>query len=119
MTNVFYSKKEKLDRLKIAHDLISDPDKWIQGQYGRTADGEVRFGDAPKVCAWCSIGAIQYAAGDHEYGEALLKDCWDGAAQRAGMTISGLGLLDLNDSLDHEGIMKVWNKVIKQLESEQ
>lgn len=40
------------------HKLLSSPDRWTQGVYARTAEGEeCRINDEKAVC-WCIYGAI-------------------------------------------------------------
>lgn len=51
--------------LKVRDEVLTSPDRWTQGAYGRDPAGRaVSHGSRPSCCRWCLVGAIQMADGD-------------------------------------------------------
>jgi hypothetical protein len=59
-----------LEVLRGARELISDPERWTQGEYARNAEHEAVNFLSPEACRWCLVGALAKASGrdpdDHE-----------------------------------------------------
>jgi hypothetical protein len=91
-----------LEALTQAKELIADQTHWGRGAYSLTGpDGVTRF---------CAVGALQHVCGAHHIGvygrsHTLLWNCAD--------ELYKLTPVGVNDSLQHEDVMKIYDCAIK------
>lgn len=101
----------KLELLKAARNLISEPEHWTQGVEARDKDGKVIISTSPEAVKWCAYGAIWKFHEENEgvqiQAEELLRSCIpDGCPS----------LLKLNDCHTHEEVLAVYDRAIVKAE---
>lgn len=97
------------EQLKAAKALISDPSKWIKGEYAEDSEGNSVEPEAWYACKFCSLGAIRHA---NNY-ETDYTDPVHFLEQALKIDVPAW-----NDRATHEEIMVGFDKAITIAESE-
>lgn len=97
----------RLELLKAARALISDPKAWIQGFYAKAADGDIAIAFDDNAVCFCAVGAVIHFQGDWQASaEALL----DVEAGRFDSTCCSM--IDFNDKHTHAEVLAVFDATI-------
>lgn len=110
---------EILDQARL---LIGSEKDWCQGTPAKNASGEVMPAIHPNAIQWCALGAIRRATHDKLGPESRIwLDIWD-AMDKAAMEIdpatdahSRPPMTTLNDTTNHETVMRAFNLARKYL----
>lgn len=94
-----------LEVLKAGRNLISDPQKWVQGTYAKNIDGWPIYGNNAAAVCFCSIGAVQHVTGMcHNIETETVCEVLSNAA--------GMHIAYYNDAHSHEEVLAVWDRAI-------
>jgi hypothetical protein len=94
---------EVVDYLDQLGEILSDPNRWLQGVGARDASGEAVYPKSPNAVSWCLLGAIYHCtATQYEYAKVL-----DYLKRAQGDDIP---LWEFNDSVDHRSIIDLVKK---------
>lgn len=90
---------EVIELLEKTYELLSDPKRWIKGDFARDKTGHTVGFHAPEATCWCLVGAIYKIAGN------------DRNIQGSALTILEancpyFSLITLNDKSTHEEVME-------------
>lgn len=98
--------KTEAQKLREAKALISDPKRWCQGSYGKTADGEITLAKDPKAVAWCAVGACKKVGAM----SSILLAAADVLCEESDIYV--------NDTLGHEATLEMFDLAIELAEKE-
>lgn len=99
-----------LEILKAGRELISDPARWTQATSARTADGEPCNSFSKRAASFCSLTAVDHAAGDSSDG----SHC---AAVKALQIAARGSIVEFNDRHTHAEVLAAWDRAIAKLEA--
>lgn len=112
-----------LEILREARALIAEPEHWTTNVLFRDAEGSVMFrprqgepgwnrGIRPRPYAFCSLGALQYAAAQ---GEDKQDAVWP-ATNMLRFSMDG-SVASFNNSHSHAEVLEAWDRAIAKLEA--
>lgn len=98
--------------LKAARELISTPERWVQGPFAVDRQGLSVSPLSPDACAFCAIGATWRIAGT--------GDADSGADRELDITLGGQLANGFNDAegRTHAEVLDLFDRTIARLESE-
>jgi hypothetical protein len=114
---------DTLEILKAARALISEPEHWTQGAYGRTSqEDEDGVYDLEEATCFCAVGAI-HKAGNFDVsctlpsyiGVPFLGD--EGLLHYDSVYFEGK-LVDFNDTHSQEDVLSLFDRAIARAEGE-
>lgn len=104
--------QEVLNILIGGQELISEESRWTQTHYARNSGGDpVPPADKSAVC-YCSIGAIAKMCNDGNVGRVYDDHSTANRAREYLAQAMGDYVTSVNDTRDHEDIMKYWDTAI-------
>lgn len=114
---------QKMDKCQVlheAHELLSDPEHWWEGELTNGTNG-IQSGTA-----WCALGAVSKVCGIDGYNypdarqlpnsqyvnptAAEVAHLLDATADE--MFADAENMIEVNDNLGYEAVMRVFNKAI-------
>lgn len=102
-----------IERLKMALELISDPEHWTQGASGRDKFGNPTFtAHSRNAIAYCSAGALRRTNTIHSVGTLEAHNILNRVARQMGYK----HITHLNDSGTHEDVILMFKTAIAELE---
>lgn len=113
------SKAAELKFLQDVRDLLTDPARWTQGKFARTAEGDSCYASDPEACQWCLEGAIKKVAKGRPYG---LEVRTRNRLQILVQPYNGLhynGLHYFNDRNLHEDVLALLDSAIAKLSGDE
>lgn len=98
--------------LEAARDLISQPERWTQGVYARSATDVPSDVESMEACKFCSVGAVLRVCG------LASRDAMS-PGQRALVALGGVThILRFNDKHTHSEVLDAFNKAIGRAKAE-
>lgn len=111
------NKEETMDKpqtaveaLKAARELISDPKRWTQHHFSATTDGTPCDSQDPDARRFCALGAILRVRGVPLHADRYLDE--------AGKKLFGMNVDQVNDTLQHDDVLQMFDKAIQLAEAE-
>jgi hypothetical protein len=104
---------KELRVLRAARELIADPERWTQGEYARDADGKPVDDGDERAVRWCATGAIWRTAPSGSVACRTIQLAAE-VARRA----HDMGLMQVNDRLGHQAVLRVLDQAIAAAEAE-
>ena len=95
------------DTLRAARETLSDPTRWTQGAYARSASGRRLWFESPSAVCWCAYGALGKHSGLHpEEGRAA------DFLRRAADELFDLYPTEVNDDRGHAAVLSMYDLAI-------
>jgi hypothetical protein len=101
------NKKEIIEIVRNAINLISDENKWTMGWLARNADGCHVFSLSPSACKWCAAGALLKVGATIKFIEEIDKFLFKTESNSIG---------EINDFKGREKVISVLENYINSLE---
>lgn len=95
-----------LEVLQSARELISDPDKWVQGHIAVDRNGEYTNAASPYACRFCALGSLFRCT----VGQP--SDVYDDAVAVLASATPGSAIATYNDSRTHAEVLAVFDHAI-------
>ena len=100
--------KVQKEIVRVARDLIADPEHWCWGEFAQTAVGVSCSWGSPDACRWCAEGALRYAAikvldFDLDSFETL---------EPIGAIAYPDSLTNINDNQGHAAVLKLFDEAL-------
>ena len=95
-----------------ARAKITNKENWTKGNYARTKSGDVCPSRASYAYSFCALGALNslWCQGEHYLAEVTLIK----AAKK--LYPNFRGIVEVNDKLGHDDVLKCYDLAIKMLE---
>ena len=103
--------KSTLQILKEARELISDPERWTQGEDARDEDGLPVHPDDSDATCWCTLGALHRVATGNDKTTVFME------IQKAvdllpGIRSQGYYAAKFNDAHSHDEVLALFDHAI-------
>ncbi len=105
--------KSTLEILTEARELISDPERWLQGRTAADARGVDVAPNSPKAVCWCSLGALAKVIDVNSSG--LLtghENANDALCEMANAMSVVPSVWIFNDAHTHDQVLAAWDQAI-------
>lgn len=99
--------KQALEILEKARNLIKFKSGWTQHEMARNVKGEKVFNQDKSATCFCSIGAINVAAGKMTFARRCAKEVLS--------EFMNGDVVDFNDNHSHDRVIKAFDKAISHM----
>ncbi len=107
-----------IEHLKKAKALIASPDKWCQGAYAETADGNTVQTNSPLAEKFCSLGAIDRVDNSNRYFAQRAIEYYIATITNSEYGKTSVGTYNDTTGRTHEEILALFDGTIAMLEKE-